>query len=152
MAGHSLLKSSNRAWNCLALGSGLAIDAHSTLTEVLTSRIGPEAARMFAEPFVSRDKSGQTVQVAWYGPQVGEARPLADLDAAARRLAEDRLHVMVSRIEALVQEAALAPLIRACLTLTSSADILTVDGFPVLVNWGISGPAGETRWAAICAP
>lgn len=140
MADHFLLKSSVPSDSCLPLAHGLALEAHGTLQALLTARIGAEAARLFAEPFVSRDKSGQTLHVAWYGPAGGAARPLADLDATTRRLAEDRLHVLLPQIEALAREPDLAPLIRAALTLSSPSDILTVDGLPVLVNWGIAGP------------
>lgn len=143
MADHFLLKTSHPSDRYLPFGDVLAIDAHARLTDVLHSRIGLEAARLFAEPFVSHDKSSQTIHVAWYGPQGAEARQMSDLDPASRRLAEDRLHVLIPRIEALAAEPALAALIRASLTLTAATDILTIDGMPVLVNWGITRPSGE---------
>ena len=138
MADQFLLKSSHPVEACLPAGTGFAIESHASLAETLRSRIGPDAAALFAEPYVSRDKTGQTVQIAWYGRQGSGPHLLTGLEPAARRAVEDRLHLLIPRIEALAQD----PLIRAALSLSSSADILSVGGHPVLVNWGLRSTSG----------
>ena len=142
MADHFLMKSSHPAESCLLYGADPVLAAYSQLQEVLTRHLGAEAARLFAEPFVSRDRSGQIINLAWYGPQGGTARPLSTLDPEARRIAEDRLHVLLPRIETLAEDPALAPLIRAALSVGTPDDILTIDGYPILVNWGVASQSG----------
>lgn len=137
MADHFLMKSSVPVEECISFGTGTLLDNHAALREVLLSRVGPEAAYLFAEPFVSRDKAGSQFNIAWHSVHSGADRALADLDPVQRRAAEDRLHRLVPKIEGLADDPALAPMIRGALSLASPQDIRVVNGHPVLVNWGI---------------
>lgn len=136
MADHFLFKTAARIEDCLIVDGAPVIQTHAALREVLASRLGPEAADLFAEPFVSRDKSGGSFSIAWHSAYPGEERALADLDPAARRAVEDRLHRIIPRIEALAADPSLAPQVRAALSLSGPQDIRVVGGHPVLVNWG----------------
>lgn len=137
MADHFLMKSSVPVEECISFGTGTVLENHAALREVLLSRVGPEAAELFAEPFVSRDKAGSQFNIAWHSVHPGADRALADLDPVQRRAAEDRLHRLVPKIEALAEDPALAPMIRGALSLASPQDIRVVNGHPVLVNWGV---------------
>jgi hypothetical protein len=137
MADHFLMKSSVPVQDCLSMGSGTVLENHAALREALLSRIGPEAADLFAEPFVSRDKAKSQFNIAWHTVHPGADRALADLDPVQRRAPEDRLHRLVPKIEALADDPALAPMIRGVLSLASPQDIRVVNGHPVLVNWGV---------------
>lgn len=137
MADHFLMKSTVLSGDCLPLGSGTLLESHSALRELLLARTGMETADLFAEPFISREKSGERLNIAWHSVHQGGDRALADLDPAQRRAVEDRLHRLIPRIEALANDPTVGPMIRAALSLTSAQDIRVVNGHPVLVNWGM---------------
>lgn len=148
MADHFLMKSVVPVDDCLTFGNGTVLESHAALRDALLSRVGPEAADLFAEPFVSRDKAGSQFNIAWHSVHPGADRALADLDPVQRRAAEDRLHRLVPRIEALADDPALAPMIRGALSLASPQDIRVVNGHPVLVNWGVGNRTPTEALAA----
>jgi S1-C subfamily serine protease len=148
MADHFLVKSTARAEDCLSVNGEPVLGAHAALRDLLTARLGPEAANLFAEPFISRDKSGGAMTIAWHSVHAGDERPLSELDPVARRPVEDRLHRLIPRIEALAADAALAPQIRAALSLAGPQDIRVVGGHPVLINWGLRSQAEAPALAA----
>lgn len=137
MAEHFMMKSSVALDACKMVDGSAAVEHHALLRERLLSRGDPELANLFAEPFVSRDKSGKVLNIAWHSTVPGTDRALAELDALQRRAVEDRLHRLVPQIEALAEDPADAELIRAALSLSGPQDIRVINGLPVLVNWGV---------------
>ncbi|WP_169583497.1 S1 family peptidase [Rhodobacter capsulatus] len=151
MAEHFLFRSSLQAEDCLSVAGLPVLERHAALHDLLTARLGAEAADLFAEPFVSRGASGETLNVAWHSVHAGEARPLGDLDPALRRAVEDRLLRLLPRIEALASDPALTPeqaaTVRAALSVAQAADVRAINGFPVLVNWGVRSRGGPPALA-----
>ncbi|ETD02716.1 trypsin-like peptidase domain-containing protein [Rhodobacter capsulatus] len=151
MAEHFLFRSSLQAEDCLSVAGQPVLERHAALHELLTARLGAEAAELFAEPFVSRGAAGAALNVAWHSVHAGEARPLADLDPALRRAVEDRLLRLLPKIEALATDPGLTPdlaaLVRAALSLSQAADVRAINGVPVLVNWGVRPRGGAPALA-----
>lgn len=155
MAEHFLFRSSLQAEDCLSVAGQPVLERHAALHELLTARLGAEAAELFAEPFVSRGAAGAALNVAWHSVHAGEARPLADLDPALRRAVEDRLLRLLPKIEALATDPGLTPdlaaLVRAALSLSQAADVRAINGVPVLVNWGAPPRRARCcRWRPGC--
>ena len=148
MADHFLVKTTVRADDCLTVDAEPVLAGHAGLRDLIAARLGPEAANLFAEPFISRDRSGGAMTIAWHSVHAGEERPLADLDPAARRAIEDRLHRLVPRIESLAADPALAPRVRAALSLSGAEGIRVVGGHPVLINWGLRSASDTAPLAA----
>ena len=148
MAEHFLSKSALRMEDCLTVAGGPVLESHAALREAIAARVGAEAADLLAEPFVSRDKAGTTLSVAWHSVHPGEDRALSDLEPTARRAVEDRLHRLIPRIEALAEDPELAGPIRAALSVSGPQDIRVINGAPVIVNWGVRSRLGPSPLAA----
>lgn len=147
MADHFLSKSNALPEDFLTVADGPAFEQHGALRAALTAKLGREAAELFAEPFVSRAQDGR-LSVAWYCSQPGQDRALADVDPLDRRRIEDRLHVLIPQVESLATDPALAPLVRAALSVSGPGDIRVVGGAPVLVNWGMKSQVPTPPLAA----
>lgn len=148
MAEFFVSKSTVPLEDCLPFGATTLLDSYANLQDVLVARLGAEAADLFAEPFVSRDKSGKQITIAWHSVHPGTDQALADSDPALRRGVEDRLHRLIPRIEGLAADPSLAPMIRAALSLSGPKDIRVINGVPVLVNWGMRNRAPTEALAA----
>ena len=63
-----------------------AIGQASRLADLLASRLGPDAAALFAEPVATADAARGGGSVSWYAPASGEPQPLRALPEARRAL------------------------------------------------------------------
>jgi S1-C subfamily serine protease len=147
MADHFLTKSRIDLGRCIHLGDTLAIERHADLHRILGERAGPETAGLFAEPLISRGNDEAAPTVSWYGDHMGQGVPLHRLDEAARDRVEAALHARLAPLGALLDDAEAGPLVSAALYLHAKDDILSVDGMPVLINWGML-PDDANRSAA----
>ncbi|MEM1232637.1 MAG: trypsin-like peptidase domain-containing protein [Pseudomonadota bacterium] len=137
MANHFLTKSSISLDQCLEFGGGLAIEAYPALRALLEAKAGPAAARLFAEPLLSRGNDSAAPSVSWYTDIEGKGVPyhrLSDVDQAA--LSAD-LSRSLREIRALLDDADDGELVAAALHLSDPGDVLSVEGRPVLINWGM---------------
>ena len=137
MADHFLTKSRIDLIRCIHLGDTIAMDNHAELHRILTERASPEAARLFAEPLVSRGNDQAAPTVSWYSDYPGHGVPMYRLDEASRGQIEAALHDRLAPLDALIDDAEAGPLISAALYIHSDEDIWAVDGVPVLINWGM---------------
>lgn len=144
MADNFLTKNRIELGQCLEFGDGLAIEAYPALNEALRSKVGPEAARLFAEPLLSRGNNSAPPTVSWYSEVDGDGQSFQRLDESAQSSVTAQLSRHLAAIGALIDDPDIGPLVSAALHLRDPDDIWVVDGRPVLINWGML-PAGQAR-------
>lgn len=137
MADHFLTKTPVVLSQCIEVNGALALDLHATLNEFLTDRAGPDTARLFAEPLVSRGNDQASSTVSWYCEMDGTGRPISSLDPVAQEEVGARLKAALAPLRDLVDDPEAGPLVAAALHLRSEADIWVVNGVPLLLNWGM---------------
>ncbi|WP_036302878.1 hypothetical protein [Methylobacterium sp. 77] len=117
---------------------------YEQLVDLLAQRLGPDHARLFAEPVpVAMTKTGLP-GIAWFADGDGEVRPVTRLnpdEAQALRRAAARLTSDVANFADTLEgegEASrdLARLIRDALVTPDEDHLWSLDGQPVLVAWG----------------
>ncbi|WP_158964928.1 S1 family peptidase [Chachezhania sediminis] len=141
MADNFLTKNRIDLGQCLPFGDGLALDAYPALAEALKARVGPEAARLFAEPLLSRGNDNVAPSVSWYSDVPGTGQPFGRLPAAAQSGVTETLSARLKEIEPLVHDPEVGSLVAAAFHVKDPDDIWVVGGQPVLLNWGML-PAG----------
>ena len=104
----------------------------------------PRYVRLFASPAVKRDGDGTLLTVAWYGDDVGQMQVWESLDQTGKvRVAavlRGFLSDLLNRIHRFDDPQ--ARMILGWLNILSfDADMLVINGQPVITNWGIV-PAG----------
>ncbi|WP_428929765.1 trypsin-like peptidase domain-containing protein [Marinibacterium sp. SX1] len=147
MADNFLTKNRIELGQCLEFGDGLALDSHAALVEALKAKAGPEAARLFAEPLLSRGNNSAPPTVSWYADVEGSGQPFNRLDSAAQASVTALLSRQLAAVGPLIDDPDAGALVSAALHLRDPDDIWVVDGRPVLINWGML-PAGQARDAA----
>nr|WP_296985248.1 SrfA family protein [uncultured Desulfovibrio sp.] len=141
----------------------LATDCHAQLKAILLQKLGPEHAALLAEP--QHDAEGSSVD--WYAEGQGPAIALKDLPEEDANTLRARATSLANDIAALsgtltsdaqARQALSGQLLRLALQHPSDGDIWSVNGQPVLVNWGFApGSAGAlpqdlTRLGAALPP
>jgi hypothetical protein len=123
--------------------------AWAALRELLTRRLSPAHAALFAEPAIANGRISWAVEAA-------AVRRYHDLDAAARTALSAELGRLASDIRRLGEalrlarrdpDARLAPLLAAALEIPGFDQLHAADGRPVLAGWGhvpaaAGGPLG----------
>ena len=141
----------------------LATDCHAQLKAILLQKLGPEHAALLAEP--QHDAGGSSVD--WYAEGQGPAIALKDLPEDEANALRARAASLANDIAALsgtltsdaqARQALSGQLLRLALQHPADDDIWSVNGQPVLVNWGFApGSAGAlpqdlTRLGAAIPP
>lgn len=144
MAEHFLTKSKVYRDDCLSLGHALAIECHGELMALLSHRVGPDVAAIFAEPFISRSGDDGQLTIAWYTDLAGRGARLTDLPEDQAVRIEARLATLTRPLANLVEDEDCGPLIKAALSIGSRADVWVIDDRPILVNWGMAIGAGQS--------
>ena len=159
MAEHFLTKSRIDLSRCAMAGGDPAVDQYEALHALLMSRAGPETAKLFAEPLTSKGNDRAAATVSWYSDRAGQGVPLAKLDAGAQQDIADALTAMLAPLRELLTNEETAPLVGAALHVSGPADIMAVDGHPVIINWGMLPEGGAhdragraAQYAATLAP
>ncbi|MEM9551115.1 MAG: trypsin-like peptidase domain-containing protein [Pseudomonadota bacterium] len=147
MADHFLTKTRIELGQCLEFGEGLALDAYPALHEALKAKAGPEAARLFAEPLLSRGNDSAPASVSWYTDAEGSGQPFNRLDDAAQSGAASALSRQLAEIGPLIDDPDVGALVSAAMHLRDPDDIWVVGGRPVIINWGML-PADQARDAS----
>lgn len=141
-----------------------ATDCHEQLRSILLHKLGPEHAALLAEP----QHNAESNSVDWYAEAQGTPVPLRDLPeteaqalrAKAGALAAD-IADMARELAADAREARQAlsgQLLLLALQHPSDDDLWSVDGKPVLTNWGFgpgsvgAQPQDLTRLGAAVPP
>lgn len=105
---------------------------HDRLVELLRSKGGGAAERLFAEPVAGAGA------VSWYGDGAGEPQPLSALSAARRTEAEALLTRQLKAVEGLLDDSELGPLLKRALVLSGPEAIVVLDDAVMLAGWGLA--------------
>lgn len=145
MAEHFLTKTKVYREDCLGVGQALAIECHAELQALLSHRVGPDVAAIFAEPFISRSGDDGHLTIAWYTDLAGRGTRLTDLPEDQATRIEARLAALTRPLMNLLEDDENGPLLRAALSIGSKADVWVVDDRPILVNWGMTIGARQSE-------
>jgi len=137
MASHFLTKSQIELSQCIEFGGGLALESYAALQALLNAKAGPEVARLFAEPLLSRGNDTASPSVSWYAETEGSGVPIARLDDAEQAAVVARLSRHLRAVRALLDDPDDGALIAAALHVADASDIWSVGGQPVIINWGM---------------
>ena len=120
-----------------------ATDCYEQLKAILQQKLGADHAALLAEP--QHNSEGNSVD--WYAEGTGPAIPLADLsepDAQALRAQAGALATDIAKLakemtaDAQARQALSGQLLCIALQHPDDADIWSVDGKPVIINWGFA--------------
>ena len=113
-----------------------AVDTyHATIGE-LQKRCGTEVASLFAEPVRPTKPDPDNPQMTWFTPLDGQMLDLAAIDDVARRPVTSLLRSRLEQLKPALDDPEIGPTVASWLNITSSSDLLSVGGNPVLINWG----------------
>lgn len=147
MAEHFLIKTQIDLRQCLETGGGLMLESYPALMELLRAEASEETARLFAEPLLSRGNDQAAPSVSWYTEVKGSAKPFNKLDEAQQAALSGELSRMLRPLRDLLDNPDDGALVASALYISDPSDIWSVDGVPVIINWGML-PAGMSRDAA----
>lgn len=138
-----LLTSQRNAMRALASQGIFVTDCHAQVSSIIAQHLSPAHAALIAEP--QHDPGQQRID--WYAAVNGTATPVADLPAEeaeqlkarAGELARDILHLSEQwGKDAQSREALAGQMLTLVLQHPNEGDLWSVDGQPVLVNWGFA--------------
>ena len=148
MADHFLTKSRFDFENCISVDNIPIIERFSELYSTISASLGEETAALFAEPLVSRGNDKAEATVSWYSDFSGTAAPISKLASGERNavsaLLTERLAALKSMLDANPDNALLA----AALHIAGPLDVMSIDGHPVLIGWGMLSAKGASDPAA----
>lgn len=140
-----------------------ATDCYEQLKSILLQKLGPDHAALLAEP--QHNAEGNSVD--WYAEGNGPAVPLAELSEQDAQALRARAGTLASDIaglssdltaDAQARQALSGQLLRLALQHPADEDIWSVDGRPVLINWGFAPgsvgaqPQDLTRLGGVLPP
>lgn len=137
MAEHFLTKTQIDLRQCLEMGGVLTIEAYPALIEALRSHAGEEAARLFAEPLLSRGNDQAAPSVSWYTAVQGAAQPFGRLDGTQQAALSAELSRLLRPVRDMLDDADDGALVAQALNLSDPNDVWSVEGVPVIINWGM---------------
>lgn len=120
-----------------------ATDCYEQLKSILQQKLGPDHAALLAEP----QHNAESNSVDWYAEGDGPAVPLHDLPEAEAQALRSRAAALADDIKGLSQsltvdaqarQALSGQLLRLALQHPEDKDIWSVNGRPVLINWGFA--------------
>ena len=138
-----LLTSQRNAMRALASQGIFATDCHAQVCSIIAQHLSPAHAALIAEP--QHDPGQQRID--WYAGVNGTATPVSALPAEeaerlrarAGELARDILHLSEQwGKDAQSREALAGQMLALVLQHPHDDDLWSVDGQPVLVNWGFA--------------
>ena len=116
---------------------------YDSIIALLRSRLGPEHAFLFAEPVPLGRSAKEGRDIAWFVPETGNVRPLSELgdDNFAVRAKLQQLVADIQTLSRKLQEEGGASrevgrFLQDALVIPDDTRIWSVDGRPVLVDWG----------------
>ena len=140
-----------------------ATDCYEQLKSILLQKLGPDHAALLAEP--QHNAEGNSVD--WYAEGNGPAVPLEELSEPEAQALRARAGALAADIAALAgdmtadaqaRQALSGQLLRLALQHPADEDIWSVEGRPVLVNWGFAPgsvgaqPQDLTRLGGVLPP
>lgn len=143
MAEHFLTKTRIDLGRCIQVSGAPAVEKHAELYAQLSAKAGPDVAKLFAEPLVSKGNDQAASTISWYSDRAGQGVPFSKLDAAGQQEVGATLSARLAALSNLIDDEDTALLVSAALYIGGVGDIWSVDGQPVLVNWGLMPEAGS---------
>ncbi|MGA9254861.1 MAG: serine protease, partial [Roseobacter sp.] len=143
MAEHFLTKTRIDLGRCIQVAGTPAVEKHAELYALLSAKVGPDAAKLFAEPLVSKGNDQAASTISWYSDRAGQGVPFVKLDAAGQQEVGAVLAARLAALADLLEDDDAGQLVSAALYIGGTGDIWSVDGQPVLVNWGLMPEAGS---------
>lgn len=144
MAEHFLTKTQIDMRQCLEFGDGLAVESYPALMAALRASVGEETAQLFAEPLLSRGNDQAAPSISWYTELQGNAKPFVRLDAAQQAAVSGEISRLLRPLRDMLVDPDDGLLVAAALHISDPNDIWSVEGVPVIINWGMV-PAGVSR-------
>jgi hypothetical protein len=111
-----------------------AVLSYRTTIENIEALAGRDAASLFAEPVFPQGATSLGAALSWYCPYEGSAVALDDIDEVARRPVAQKLSQRLAGLD--LRDSNVGGILKSWLNISSTSDILSVGGEPVLVNWG----------------
>jgi hypothetical protein len=118
-----------------------SVESYHSLIGRLESLAGRDAAALFAEPVLPSGITGASTTISWYCAQEGHVVELETIDEIARKPIIGKLAARLAALEPALRDPEVGPALGTWLNIFDPADILSVGGEPVLVDWGFL-PAG----------
>lgn len=143
MAEHFLTKTRIDLSRCIDAGEAPAVEQYEAFNALLMAKAGPDVARLFAEPLVSKGNDQAASTVSWYCDRAGQGVPLSKLDTAEQNEVATALRARLSTLKDLLDDPEAAPFVAAALHIGGAGDIWAVGGHPVIVNWGLMPAEGS---------
>lgn len=143
MADHFLTKTRIDLDRCIEVDGAAVVEQFDELHAQVSAAVGPETASLLAEPLISKGNDRAAATVSWYTNHVGTGTPINRLDPASQEALRAVLQTRLSALATLMTDDWMGSLISAALYIGSSGDIWSVDGQPVLINWGMMPEAGS---------
>ena len=104
MAEHFLTKTRIDLGRCIQVSGAGAVEKHAELYALLSAKAGPDAAKLFAEPLVSKGNDQAASTISWYSDRAGQGVPFAKLDAAGQQEVGDVLAVQLAALSGLIAD------------------------------------------------
>lgn len=143
MAEHFLTKTRIDLARCIQVAETTAVEQYAELHAFLSAKVGPDAAKLFAEPLISKGNDQAASTVSWYSDRAGQGVPLSKLDAGGQKDVGSVLAARLEEISQVLNDEEAGGLASAALYIGGTGDIWSVNGQPVLVNWGMMPEAGS---------
>ena len=137
MAEHFLTKTQIDLAQCLELGDDLAIESYPALHAALKASGGDEAVALFAEPLLSRGNDQVSPSVSWYTDVIGTSTPFGRLDEASQFALSIELTKRLTPLRSALGNSETGGILGSALYIPDLNDVWSVDGTPVIINWGM---------------
>ena len=147
MAEHFFTKTQIDLAQCLELGDHLAIESYPALHTALKANGGDEAVALFAEPLLSRGNDQVSPSVSWYTDVKGTSTPFGRLDEASQSALSAELTRRLTPLRSALGNSETGSILGSALYIPDLNDVWSVEGAPVIINWGMV-PQGIGRDAA----
>lgn len=144
MAPRFLLKTALVPGHALRTADGLVLDGYARLREVLASRFGSSAGELLAEPIATWSSGTEDSSISWYTDLAGTPAPLSSLPPERRAAVERVLRDTLGRLQILMADASIGPMLRRALCVRLADSIWVVGEQPVLTEWGVRPDGAET--------
>ena len=118
------------------VGSQDAVDTYRDNIGEVVRRCGVEVASLFAEPVRPNRPDQANPQMTWFTPLDGQMLDLGTIDEMARRPVTSLFSRRLEQLKPILSDPKFGPVVASWLNITSPADLLSVGGNPVLINWG----------------
>lgn len=113
-----------------------SIENYSRIIREISARCGADVASLFARPETPDKPDPANPEVTWFTELDGNVIELQATDNQAQRPILEKLRNHLKKLQPLLDDPTLGPVVASSLYIPSSHDLISVGGAPVLINWG----------------